>query len=118
MLAIAAAQLGWKPVLAVDHEPQSVDATRRNAHRNGVSLEAMQLDLLAVAPPPAPTLAANVPPAVHAALAPRAPARRAPRDRRPASRTPSTTRSSDLYTGFVPRRRLGEGWQAVLLERA
>ena len=60
MLAIAAARLGWEPVLAVDHEPQSVAATRRNAERNGVAVEALELDLVAVAPPPAPTLAANV----------------------------------------------------------
>ena len=74
-LAIAAARLGWAPVLAVDHEPQSVAATRRNAERNGVRVEALELDLAAVAPPPAPTLAANVPPPVHvpvaAGLAPR-----------------------------------------------
>ena len=68
VLAIAAARLGWEPVLAVDHEPASVAATRRNAERNGVAVEALELDLAAVAPPPAPTLAANVPLAVHAAL--------------------------------------------------
>jgi ribosomal protein L11 methyltransferase len=116
VLGIAAARLGWEPVLAVDHEPQSVAATRRNAERNGAAVDALELDLLAVAPPPAPTLAANVPPSVHAALAPRlAPAVihviasgfvEAERDEVVAA-----------YAGFEPRARLGDGWQAVLLER-
>ena len=44
-LAIAAARLGWEPVLAVDHEPQSVAATQRNAARNGDRVEALELDL-------------------------------------------------------------------------
>jgi ribosomal protein L11 methyltransferase len=117
VLAIAAAKLGWGPVLAVDHEPQSVAATQRNAERNGVALEAMQLDLAAVAPPPAPTLAANVPPEVHAKLAAALP---------PAVIHAIVSGFTDsehdavvaLYEGFVPRRRLGTGWQAVLLERA
>ena len=69
VLAVAAARLGWAPVLAVDHEPASVAAAQRNAERNGVAVDALVLDLAAVAPPPAPTLAANVPVAVHAALA-------------------------------------------------
>jgi ribosomal protein L11 methyltransferase len=117
VLAIAAAKLGWEPVLAVDHEPQSVAATRRNAERNGAVLEAMQLDLTAVAPPPAPTLAANVPPDVHAALA----GALAPAVLHVIASGFTDTEHDDVvghYAGFVPRRRLGEGWQAVLLERA
>jgi len=37
ILAIAAARLGAKYVLAVDHDPQALTATRDNATRNGVS---------------------------------------------------------------------------------
>ena len=37
ILAIAAARLGAKYVLAVDHDPQALTATRDNAARNGVS---------------------------------------------------------------------------------
>jgi ribosomal protein L11 methyltransferase len=74
VLAIAAARLGWAPVLAVDNESRSVEAAARNAERNGVEVEALALDLVEVSPPPAPTVAANVPPHVHrriaAALAP------------------------------------------------
>jgi ribosomal protein L11 methyltransferase len=118
VLAIAAAGLGWEPVLAVDHEPQSVAATRRNAERNGVAVDALELDLLAVAPPPAPTMAANVPPAVHRALAPGI---------APAVIHLIVSGFVDaevdevvaLYdaAGLAPVAQLGEGWRAVLLER-
>ena len=56
-------------MFAVDHEPSGVEATIVNAARNGVEVEALVADLLQIAPPPAPTLAANVPPAVHAHVA-------------------------------------------------
>ncbi len=118
VLAIAAAGLGFDPVLAVDHEPQSVAATRRNAERNRVEVDALELDLLGVAPPPAPTMAANVPPPVHSAIA--------------AGLAPAVIHL--IVSGFVgdevddvvalyaaaglaPVAQLGEGWRAVLLER-
>ena len=118
-LAIAAARLGWEPVFAVDHEPQSVAATRRNAERNGVPVEALELDLMTVAPPPAPTLAANVPPPVHAPLA----AGLAPAvvhviaSGFVESELPAVLAGYEA-AGFALRERLGSGWQAVLLERA
>lgn len=46
VLAIAAAMLGWEPVLAVDHDPASVEATSVNARENGVLLETARFDLL------------------------------------------------------------------------
>jgi ribosomal protein L11 methyltransferase len=119
-LALAAARLGWSPVFAVDHEARSVEWTRRNAERNGLEVEAVQADLTAIAPPPAPTLAANVPPEVHAAVAARL-----------ASVTSYVLLSgvveSELTAvlnayaaaGLSPLRRLGgAGWQALLLERS
>jgi ribosomal protein L11 methyltransferase len=69
VLAIAAARRGWQPVLAVDHEPLGVEATEANALRNRVSLGVVHADLLELEPPPAHTIAANVPPAVHAHIA-------------------------------------------------
>ncbi len=61
VLAIAAAALGWSPVLGVDHEEQSVAATRDNAARNAVDLRAERFDLLRDGPAPgAPTVAANL----------------------------------------------------------
>ena len=65
VLAIAAAGLGWEPVFAVDVEERAVAATRRNAERNGVELHAVHADLCDVPPPPATTLAANIPFFVH-----------------------------------------------------
>lgn len=117
VLAIAAAKLGWEPVLAVDHEPQSVAAAQRNAERNCVAIDAIELDLLAVAPPPAPTLAANVPPEVHAQLAGALP----PAVVHVIASGFTDSEHDDVvarYAGFAARARLGTGWQAVLLERA
>lgn len=45
VLAIAAARLGFAPVLALDHEPQSVKAARENAAVNGVDIAVEHLDL-------------------------------------------------------------------------
>ena len=74
VLAITAALRGWRPVLGIDHEALGVEAARANARRNGVELELAQADLLTLDPPAAPTVAANVPPAVHAHVAARLPA--------------------------------------------
>ncbi|HEY5143895.1 MAG TPA: 50S ribosomal protein L11 methyltransferase [Solirubrobacteraceae bacterium] len=61
VLAIAAARLGWEPVLGLDHEDESVEATRANAVLNGVVVEARAFDLLHDGPAPsAPTVLANL----------------------------------------------------------
>ncbi len=61
VLAIAAAKLGWGPVLGFDHEHASVAATLDNAAANGVVVRARRLDLLrAGAAPSAPTVVANL----------------------------------------------------------
>jgi ribosomal protein L11 methyltransferase len=61
VLAIAAAKLGWAPVLGVDHERESVAATLANAAANGVEVRAERFDLLRDGPAPtAPTVAANL----------------------------------------------------------
>ena len=61
VLAIAAAKLGWAPVLGVDHERESVAATQDNARANGVEVRAQRFDLLRDGPAPtAPTVAANL----------------------------------------------------------
>ena len=46
VLAIGAARLGWKPVVAVDYDERSVEATARNAELNGVAVEARRVDLI------------------------------------------------------------------------
>jgi ribosomal protein L11 methyltransferase len=45
VLAIAAASLGFAPVLALDHESESVLAARENAAVNGVSIDVRRFDL-------------------------------------------------------------------------
>ena len=77
VLAIAAAKLGFAPVLAVDHERESVAAARENAAANGVALDVRPLDLLHDPLPQAPD-DPRQPPATAAAHARRAP-RRTPR---------------------------------------
>jgi ribosomal protein L11 methyltransferase len=44
VLAIAAAKLGFGPIVAVDSDPAAVDATRRNAVANDVELVVRELD--------------------------------------------------------------------------
>ena len=61
VLALAAARLGWAPVLGVDHERESVTATADNAAANGVEIEVRRFDLLRGGPAPsAPTVVANL----------------------------------------------------------
>jgi ribosomal protein L11 methyltransferase len=61
VLAVAAARLGWGPVLGIDHERASVQATRDNAAANGVSVQTRRHDLLRDGPVEgAPTVLANL----------------------------------------------------------
>ncbi|GAC1440270.1 MAG: hypothetical protein NVSMB51_19400 [Solirubrobacteraceae bacterium] len=60
VLAIAAAKLGFDPVIALDHELESVRATRENAAANGVAVAARRGDLRRDDLPQAPTVAANL----------------------------------------------------------
>lgn len=61
VLAIAAARLGWAPVLGIDHEHEAVVAARENAAVNGVQIEVRHGDLLHDGPAPrAPTVVANL----------------------------------------------------------
>jgi ribosomal protein L11 methyltransferase len=118
LLAIAAARMGFAPVFAVDHEERSVEATRDNAERNGVQVEALQLDLLSVTPPPAPTIAANVPPDVHRRIA----ADLAPAVTHVIVSGVSGTDLDDVLAayaqaGLAAVDERGVGWRAVLLER-
>jgi ribosomal protein L11 methyltransferase len=71
VLAIAAARLGFTPVLAVDSDETAVAATVENAARNGVRIVARALDALADPLPPADVVVANIALDVVNALAPR-----------------------------------------------
>jgi ribosomal protein L11 methyltransferase len=73
ILSVAAAKRGFGPVIAVDTSAPATAATRAAAVANRVEVDVMRLDLLAEAPPFAPVICANVPVAVHAAIAARIP---------------------------------------------
>jgi ribosomal protein L11 methyltransferase len=61
VLAVAAAQLGFAPVVAVDSEWAALEATRANARANGVQLERIErLNLREDPAPRAATVAANL----------------------------------------------------------
>lgn len=60
VLAITAAKLGFDPVLAVDFDPLSVEATAANAVVNGVALDVARCDLRSDRVPVAPTVLANL----------------------------------------------------------
>lgn len=69
VLAIAAAKLGFSPVMACDHEPAALEAAQRNAAANGIELELARVNLREEPPPPAPTVTANLTAAVLIAIA-------------------------------------------------
>lgn len=61
VLTIAAAKLGWDPVLGIDHERESVRATAANAAANHVTVAARRFDLVRGGPvPTAPLVLANL----------------------------------------------------------
>lgn len=60
VLAVAAAKLGFEPVVALDVEQAAVDATLANAQANGVAVEARRLDALEGPLPEAGVTLANI----------------------------------------------------------
>jgi ribosomal protein L11 methyltransferase len=61
VLAIAAARLGWEPVLACDFDAAAVAATRANARANGVpGIAVERVDLRRAEGPWAPAVVANL----------------------------------------------------------
>ena len=60
VLALAAAKLGFEPVVALDSDPAAVEATRENTSRNGVKLEVRLADALADPLPATDVAVANI----------------------------------------------------------
>ena len=77
VLAIAAAKLGFGPVVALDLDEAAVEAARRNAALNAVELEVRRLDALAKPVPAADIALANLDLATVMDLAPRLASRHA-----------------------------------------
>jgi ribosomal protein L11 methyltransferase len=109
VLSIAAAKLGFAPVLGVDLDDAAVDATLANASANGVSVDARRADALADELPLTDVVLANVQLEVVEQLLPRLGARLV------------------VTSGYLDRdrpevdgwehadRREGDGWAADLL---
>jgi ribosomal protein L11 methyltransferase len=60
VLAIVAAKLGWRPVIALDYDPAAVTATHHNAKVNQVTVDVRRFDLRTEQVPEADFGAANV----------------------------------------------------------
>ena len=60
ILALAAAKLGFVPVIACDQAPAALEAAAASARTNGVELELVRVNLRKVSPPSAPTVTANL----------------------------------------------------------
>ena len=71
VLAIAAAKLGFAPVLALDSDENAVAATVTNAAANGVSIETRRADVFVEETPPAELMLANITRQTLEELAPR-----------------------------------------------
>jgi ribosomal protein L11 methyltransferase len=118
VLAIAAARLGFVPVVAVDNETAALEAARRNAAANGVVLDRVQRrNLREQAPPAADTVAANLTRPLLLRVAELM-------DEPPATLLLSgllDREADELAAAFAPlaeRRRLSSlGWSALMLSR-
>ncbi len=120
VLAIAAARLGWAPVLALDIDPAALEATRKNAERNGVEVEVRRFDLRSEPAPVAGTVAANLLGPLLLQWAGRAPE---PPERLIASgllaHEGDSVAAAFAARGLAERTRRAAGeWLALVLERA
>jgi ribosomal protein L11 methyltransferase len=113
VLAIAAARLGWDPVLAVEVEPGALDVIRGNTARNGVAVDARTLDVRE-GTAWAPTVVANLPlPVLLAAAGTDA---RPPEQVIAAGMLASEADAAVAAFALPERRRIEEdGWAAVVL---
>ena len=120
VLAIAAARLGYAPVIAVDSDPAALAASEANARANGVALARLErVDLRDQEPPSADVVLANLMRPLLLQLAPRL------LDRPPRAAIVSgllDEEADEVAAAFVRglpvRDRVSRrGWTALLLER-
>ena len=71
VVSIAAARLGFDPVIGLDRDAEAVEAARRNAAANGVGAEFRLADALIAALPRVDVAVVNVSESIVAAVAPR-----------------------------------------------
>jgi len=118
VLAIAAAKLGFSPVVGLDHEREAVAATRANAAVNGVAVEARRWNLRADPVPAAPVMLANLVRSLLLTLAERmaAPPRVLVASGLLAGEADEVARAFALRHGLREAgRREAEGWAALRL---
>jgi ribosomal protein L11 methyltransferase len=108
VLSIAAAKIGYGPVLALDNDPQAIEATIANADANGVEVEARLADGTADELPAVGTAVLNVALEIDLLIAPRLTAERAITSGYLVSETP------DLPGYRCTERRESDGWAADL----
>jgi ribosomal protein L11 methyltransferase len=119
ILSVAAARLGFDPVLACDHERAAVAATLAAADAPGVRIEASRCDLRRAPGPWAPTVLANL---VRPLLLEIAALMERPPERLAVSGL-DLTEVDDVVAAFarhglgLQARRDGDGWSAILLGR-
>ena len=112
VLSIAAAKLGFRPIVAIDIDDDAVDITLANARVNEVELDVYRSDALADDLPPADLVVANVALDVIERLLPRL-------DARLAITSGYLERDDPQVTGWRRVERSDrEGWAADLYERA
>jgi ribosomal protein L11 methyltransferase len=112
VIAIAAALLGFSPVIALDVDPAAVDATARNAAANAVGVDVRLLDLTTGALPGADVAVANISSALVETVLARTDARVVVASGFLESEHP------ELGAYRRRERRLRDGWAADLLERS
>jgi len=112
VVAIAAAKLGFYPVVALDLDEHAIEATLRNAAANDVAVDARWVDAIAAPLAPAEVCVANVTLDVVEGLLPRLAASRAITSGYLEGEQP------DVYVWWPGDRREADGWAADLLEHA
>jgi ribosomal protein L11 methyltransferase len=111
VLSVAAAKLGFAPIIAVDRDEAAVKATRRNAQANDVVLDVWRANALSAELPAASVGVANIDLASVEALAPQLDLELLVTAGYFHSRMPK-------IAGFAHReRRIDGGWAADLFER-
>jgi ribosomal protein L11 methyltransferase len=119
VLAIAAAKLGFRPVIACDHERAALEAAAASSRANGVRLDLVRVDLRRDPAPRAPTITANL----TARLLREAAARVHGRPERVVCSGMLTSEVDEVadafaHSGLHERERRASGdWAALLLER-
>jgi len=112
IVAIAAAKLGFAPVLGVDVDPAAVEAARTNAAVNAAAIDVREGDATIEPLQPVDVAVANISLALVESLLPRVGARTVV--------TSGYLESDEPHLGRYARRarRVRDGWAADLLERA